>query len=60
MSGIRRAGFALLWSFCALATVALYASIAHQLARVSGETIQHWVNGASAGYATLYAPVHGL
>ena len=59
MSGVRRAGFALLWSFCALATVALYASIAHQFARVSGETMQHWVDGSAGGYAILYAPMHG-
>jgi hypothetical protein len=59
MSGFQRAGFTLLWSLCALATVALYASIAHQFASVSGDTIGRWVDGADSGYAALYAPMHG-
>jgi hypothetical protein len=59
MPGIRRLGACLFGGLCAIALVALYAGWAQQFVRISGETIQHWVDGAGGGYAVLYAPMHG-
>ena len=59
MTGLRHVCLGVVWGLCALASVAVYASLAAEFARASSETVRHWVDGASGGYAILYAPMHG-